>query len=79
MDSDKTPGEKFSKAVEPFLEEVREMASHAYHKILTIKQEMGQKLQKTIAPRFGIGGTSGPRVVKQQPERPPIDEDKKDD
>lgn len=57
---DKKPGDKFKEEAQPFLEEIREAASQAYHKLLEISQEFGHKLQKTLdhVPGLGIGGTT---------------------
>jgi hypothetical protein len=55
MQKDRKPGEKFTETVEPFVAEVREMAANAYQKLVEIKQEFGQKLQKTFNPGLGLG------------------------
>lgn len=52
------PGESFSEEAKQFVDEIREMASRNYHKIISLGHDLGQKLQKTFAPKFGIGGTS---------------------
>ena len=56
--NNRKPGENFTEKAEPFVEQIKEMATKNYQKLLTLTKDFGQKLQKTFNPTPGIGGNS---------------------
>lgn len=64
--NDRKPGEKFTEEAKPFVDQMRDMATKNYQKIISLGHDLGQKLQRNFAPRLGIGGTSTPRQTQQQ-------------
>lgn len=64
--NNRKPGEKFTEEAEPFVEQVKEMATKNYQKLLTLSHDLGQKLQKTFNPTFGIGGTGSSTKTNRQ-------------
>jgi len=67
--TNRKPGEKFTEEAEPFVEQIKQMATQNYQKLLTLTKDFGQKLQKTFNPTPGIGGnTTGTKTRRVHDE-----------
>lgn len=75
--NDRKPGENFTEEAKSFVDEIKAMAAHNYQKLLTLGNDLGQKLQKTFNPTFGIGGTGS--GSKKRPVQDDTDQKKSDD
>lgn len=75
--TNRKPGEKFTEEAEPFVDQIKEMATQNYQKLVSLTKDLGLKLQKTFNPSFGIGGTG--TGTKKRPVHDENTQNKSDD